>query len=63
METGPGDGASILNRPHDTEARTLLAWLGILSGKVREVMHPADHPPGHAAVRVGNCIMAAQEAW
>ena len=80
METGPGDGASILNRPHDTEARTLLAWLGILSGvprlheqplcsyektvmaggKVREVMHPADHPPGHAAVRVGNCIMAAQ---
>lgn len=34
-----------------------------LAGKVREVMHPADHPPGHAAVRVGNCIMAAQEAW
>ncbi len=32
METGPGDGASILNLPHDTEARTLLAWLGILSG-------------------------------
>ena len=35
METGPGDGASILNRPHDTEARTLLAWLGILSGVPR----------------------------
>lgn len=35
METGPGDGASILNLPHDTEARTLLAWLGILSGLPR----------------------------
>ena len=32
METGPGDGASILNLPHDTEARTLLAWLGSLMG-------------------------------
>lgn len=82
METGPGDGASILNLPHDTEARTLLAWLGILAGlprlheqplrsyekpswragEVRGVMHPANHPPGHAAVRVGDCILAAQEA-
>ena len=35
METGPGDGASILNLPHDTEARTLLAWLGILAGVPR----------------------------
>lgn len=35
METGPGDGASILNLPHDTEARTLLAWLGILTGVPR----------------------------
>lgn len=35
METGPGDGASILNLPHDAEARTLLAWLGILTGVPR----------------------------
>lgn len=82
METGPGNGASILNLPHDTEARTLLAWPRILSGlpwlheqplrsygkpscpagEVREVMHPANHPHGHTAVRVGDCILAAQEA-
>jgi len=35
LETGPGDGASILNLPHDAEARTLLAWLGILTGVPR----------------------------
>lgn len=82
METDPGDGASILNLPHDTEARTLLAWLGILTGvprlheqplrsyektswlagEVRGVMHPANHPQSHVAVRVGYCILAAQEA-
>ena len=35
METGPGDGATFLNMPHDTEARTLLAWPGIGTGLPR----------------------------
>lgn len=75
------DGVSILKLPPDTEARTLLAWLGSFGGRsweqrkpappprlheqplrsyekplwppgqVREVMHPANHPEGHDAVR------------
>lgn len=33
-----------------------------LAGEVRGVMHPANHPQSHAAVLVGDCILAAQEA-